>query len=201
LFTGIVQVVGHVVSLEGGRLVVEAEPPDGWEPIQAGESVAVNGVCLTALQDGQDGVQPIRLQFDLSEETLARTALRRLEPGRAVNLERALRMSDRLGGHVVQGHVDGVGRLLSAIENDLSWTYRFEAPEGAGRYLIDKGSIAVDGISLTVVQPEGDEFSVAVIPHTMAHTNLHELQADDPVNLEFDVLAKYVERLLAQMRD
>ncbi len=188
MFTGIVQAVVKVKGFEGGRLTLEA-PSFIDEPWAIGESVAVSGCCLT-LVDQEGG-----LAFDLSPETLARTSLGALRTGSAVNLERAMRPSDRFGGHIVQGHVDGIGRVVSVRPEGESWVFRF-ACEGS-RYLIDKGSVTIDGVSLTVVRPEGGEFDVWVIPHTYAHTSLHQRAAGDPVNLEYDVLAKYVERLLA----
>lgn len=188
MFTGLVQAVGQVRSLEGGRLAVAVEA--GWpDPLAIGESIAVNGCCLTAVS-----LDP--LAFDLSEETLARTALSELRAGSSVNLERALRAGDRLGGHFVQGHVDGVGRLLSRTPRKGSEVFRFSVPAEGAKYLIDKGSIAIDGISLTVVEPNGGEFDVHLIPHTLSHTNLGALPVGNGVNLEFDVLAKHVERLL-----
>lgn len=185
MFTGLIQQTGRVIKLEGYRLEVSAvtSPDDPWV---LGESVAINGCCLTVVSfDGP-------LCFDLSDETLSRTNLSDLRSGDPVNIERAMKIGDRLGGHIVQGHVDGVGKLL-AIEGD---TFLFEVPDAGGRYLIDKGSIAIDGISLTVVSPEENRFSVAVIPHTRSETNLQIRRPGDRVNLEYDVLAKHVERLL-----
>lgn len=184
MFTGIVQARGTVRFLDSDLLCLDAPPIE--EPWQIGESVAVNGCCLTVVSF-EEG-----LRFDLSEETLRRTALSRLVPGSAVNLERAMRPTDRLGGHFVSGHVDAVGHLVS-VEGE---TFTFEA-SGFDRYLIDKGSVAVDGISLTVVSPCEGQFSVAVIPHTLAVTTLGALKPGEPVNLEFDVLAKYVEKCLS----
>ena len=186
MFTGIVQAVATVASLEGGRLVVGL--PDAWpgDPIQAGESVAVNGCCLTAVADGG-------LAFDLSPETLDRTSLGRLTPGSRVNLERAMTMASRFGGHIVQGHVDATGELVSSRPEGNSVVLRFRGP--SSRYLVDKGSVAVDGVSLTVVSPEDGEFDVWTIPHTLAHTTLGDLRPGDRVNLEWDEVAKWVERL------
>ena len=189
MFTGIVGSLGRVVALGGGRLEVRAEggfAPDGYEE---GESVAVNGCCLTVLPG--EG-----LRFDLSPETLDRTSLGALAPGARVNLERAMAVGGRLGGHVVQGHVDAAGTFEGSREEGNSVVMRFRAPSGYGRYLIDKGSVAVEGVSLTVVRPDGDAFEVWIIPHTLEKTNLGGLRPGDRVNLEFDVLAKYVERLL-----
>ena len=189
MFTGIVESLGEVVSRDGGRLEVRPEPHLAPEGLADGESVAVNGCCLTVLPGGG-------LRFDLSPETLDRTSLGDLAPGARVNLERATVAGGRLGGHVVQGHVDATGTFEGARPEGNSVVMRFRAPLGYGRYLIDKGSVAIEGVSLTVVRPEGDAFEVWVIPHTLECTNLGALRPGDRVNLEFDVLAKYVERLL-----
>ncbi len=191
MFTGLVQAVGTVRSLQNLVLTVDA-PTSAWpnDPWQLGESVAVQGCCLTVV-DSSDG-----LRFDLSEETLARTSLGQLAAGSKVNLERAMRPMDRLGGHIVQGHVDGLAKVVSVQELQGSWEFRFEVPAGGERYLIDKGSVCLDGVSLTVVNPAGSLFAVAVIPHTYEVTSLSDRQAGDVVNLEYDVLAKHVEKLL-----
>lgn len=191
MFTGIVQAVGRVGSLESGRLRIE--PPEGWpgDAWTVGESVAVNGCCLT-LVSGSNG-----MEFDLSAETLSRTSLGGLSTGAAVNLERALRASDRLGGHFVQGHVDTVGRLVARPD---SGEWEFSVETELGRYLIEKGSVTVDGVSLTVVRPSGGAFCAALIPHTIASTNFGELSEGAAVNVEFDVLAKYVEKLAISPR-
>lgn len=188
MFTGIVENLGTVRSLERGVLLLDAPTPD--EPWKLGESVAVNGVCLTVVS-ADNGVR-----FDLSPETLARTALGALKPGSLVNLERAMRADARFGGHIVQGHVDATGEVVSITPSANSVVFRFKAPEEFDRYLIDKGSVTVDGISLTVVEPVGGTFNVWVIPHTLEQTNLAQRQPGDKVNLEFDALAKYVEKLL-----
>ncbi|HVX16903.1 MAG TPA: riboflavin synthase [Acidimicrobiales bacterium] len=184
MFTGIVEELGSVVSLDGGRLRVAARKVlDG---VALGDSTAVNGCCLTVVAWG-DGWW----EADLSEETLARTALGGLAPGDPVNLERPVRLADRLGGHLVQGHVDGVGQVRVAAP-DLE----VAAPPDILRYLVPKGSITVDGISLTVVEVRDGSFTVAVIPHTAEVTTLGGRVPGDPVNLEIDVVAKYVERLV-----
>jgi riboflavin synthase len=190
MFTGIVEEVGRVASLDGARLRVECSTVR--EDAELGASVAVNGVCLTVVEDA-DGA----LAFDLSEETLRRTALDRLAPGVAVNLERPATLSTRLGGHLVQGHVDGIGRIVSieADAEDGAWL-TVSVPDELRRYLVEKGSVTVDGVSLTLAALEGDTFSVALIPHTLAVTTFGSARAGDPVNLEVDVIAKYVERLL-----
>ena len=189
MFTGIVESLGEVVSRDGGKLEVRPESRFAPEGFSDGESVAVNGCCLTVLPGGG-------LRFDLSPETLDRTSLGDLAPGARVNLERATVAGGRLGGHVVQGHVDAAGTFEGSRPEDNSVVMRFRAPAGYGRYLIDKGSVAIEGVSLTVVRPEGDTLEVWVIPHTLERTNLGTLKPGDRVNLEFDVLAKYVERLL-----
>lgn len=187
MFTGLVQAVGEVRLLEGFALQIEYP---GWDtPLDLGESIAINGCCLTVVTD-QDGV----MHFDLSEETLARTNLGDQLPGARVNLERAMRPMDRFGGHIVQGHVDAVGRLVNIRQEEGSHVFRFQVPED--RYLIDKGSIALDGISLTVVRPMDGEFEVWVIPHTLRNTHLESLQAGARINVEYDIVAKYVERLV-----
>jgi riboflavin synthase len=194
MFTGIVEELGRVASLDGSRLRVACSTVG--EDAGPGASVAVNGVCLTVVQD--DGTS---LAFDLSEETLRRSALGRLAVGDAVNLERAATLSTRLGGHLVQGHVDGVGRVVT-MRGDAeggAWLTVY-VPEELRRYLVEKGSMTVDGVSLTVAALDADTFSVALIPHTLAVTTFGSARAGDPVNLEVDVIAKYVERLLEGAR-
>lgn len=159
------------------------------DPIKAGESVSVSGCCLTALDDGS-------LAFDLSPETRLRTAFHHVRPSIAVNLERAMRPIDRFGGHIVQGHVDAVGEVVAVLQDGEFTIFRFRAPNEFDRYLIDKGSVAVDGISLTVVNPVAGEFDVWVVPHTLEQTNLGDRRPGDLVNLEFDVLAKHIEKLV-----
>lgn len=170
-------------------MTVSGELAGSDDPIRAGESIAVNGCCLTALSEGA-------LDFDLSPETLQRTTFRRAAAGSKVNLERAMRPMDRFGGHIVQGHVDTVGELRTMLVDGDFTVFRFRSDEEFDRFLIDKGSVAVDGVSLTVVNPVAGEFDVWVVPHTLAHTNLGSLRPGDPVNIEFDVLAKHVEKLL-----
>jgi riboflavin synthase len=193
MFTGLVAMMGTVMRLTGEgagkRLSVAAELLD--ESITLGESIAVNGVCLTVV----DRI-PGEATFQLAPETLLRTNLGDLTPGAPVNLERALRLGDRLGGHWVQGHVDGQGTLLRR-ELEGAWEqFVFQLPEEWCRYLASKGSVTLNGVSLTVVQAERETFSVALIPHTLQITNLGQLQPGARVNVEVDILAKYVERLL-----
>lgn len=181
MFTGIVQERGRVLSFEGGRLVVESAVGAA-----VGDSVAVNGVCLTVV-DAPDG----RLAFDVVQETLDRTK----SFGDDVNLEAALRAGDPLGGHYVQGHVDGVGTVRSTAE-----PFWIDTPPELLRYVVEKGSIAVDGVSLTVAAVDERGFAVALVPHTLDVTTFGRLQPGDGVNLEVDILAKYVERLLRSER-
>ncbi|MDP1818926.1 MAG: riboflavin synthase [Acidimicrobiales bacterium] len=187
MFTGIVEELGTVASREGPRLRIEARTV--LDDVTLGASIAVNGCCLTVVGWDADAGW---WDADVVEETYARTALGRLRTGDRVNLERPVRLSDRLGGHLVQGHVDGVGEIVTAAP-DL----RVRTDRHLLRYVVEKGSITIDGISLTVVEPEADRFSVAVIPHTMEVTTLGRKGPGDVVNLEADVTAKYVERLLA----
>jgi riboflavin synthase len=189
MFTGIVEELGRVAGLEGPRLTVESTTAvDGSV---TGESVAVNGVCLTVVEQSDDS-----LAFDVTEETFQRTALGRLRPGDPVNLERPLTLTDRLGGHMVQGHVDGVGTVTAVAPQEGGSVVEVELPDGLERYVVEKGSITVDGVSLTVTGVRGSRFTVALIPHTLAVTTLGTTRPGDAVNLEVDVLAKYVERLL-----
>ena len=188
MFTGLVQHLGTLASLEGGRLAVSTTL--GAE-LAEGDSVAVNGTCLTATSVSADG-----FTADVMEETLRRTALGRLEAGAPVNLELPLRAADRLGGHFVQGHVDGVGSVAGVEEDGFSRVVEIEADAGLLRYVVEKGSIAVDGVSLTVASLGDGAFSVSLIPETLERTTLGRAAPGDSVNLEVDVLAKYVERLV-----
>jgi len=190
MFTGIVRELGTVDAFDGSRLVVLARETSASATV--GDSVAVAGVCLTVVE-AEEG----RLAFDVVPETLSRTALARLEPGSAVNLEPSLRVGDQLGGHVVQGHVDAVGHVRSVVPEGDSHRVRIDAPETVVRYCIEKGSIAVEGVSLTVAAFDDEGFEVALIPHTLEVTTLGRLEAGDEVNLEADVLGKVVERLVA----
>jgi riboflavin synthase len=193
MFTGIVEELGTVRSRDGSTLRIDCSLV--LEDVALGASIAVNGCCLTVVDWGADGEgacdKPMWWTADVTDESYARTNLGALRPGDPVNLERPVRLVDRLGGHLVQGHVDGVGIVTSAAP-DL----RVSVPDDLGRYLVEKGSITVDGVSLTVVDAGHDDFSVAVIPHTAAVTTLGHRQPGDAVNLEVDVTAKYVERLL-----
>ena len=195
MFTGIVEELGKVKSLEthdkGARITIAADIVTSDS--KDGDSIAVNGVCLTALD-----VTPDSFAADVSQETLDRTTLGRLQPGTSVNLERAVTPNTRLGGHIVQGHVDGTGAFISAEPSGDFWTVRIGFPPEIAKYFVYKGSVAVEGISLTIAALRDDHFEFAIIPKTWELTNLSSLQAGDPVNLEADVIAKYVERLVSQ---
>jgi riboflavin synthase len=189
MFTGIIEGLGTVRSVENGVLLLEVVRGFESEPWKIGESVAVNGCCLTVVES-ESG-----LRFDLSPETLSRTSLGALRAGAKVNLERAMRADGRFGGHIVQGHVDATGEVVTITPRDNAIIFRFSTPTEFSRYLIDKGSITVDGISLTVVDLQSSTFDVWVIPHTIEETNLDERKPGDKVNLEFDLIAKYVEKM------
>lgn len=194
MFTGIVEERGRVGSLEPGpggrRLVVLCRTvPDGTS---RGDSIAVNGVCLTVVERAEDS-----LAFDITPETLERSALVSLAPGQPVNLERPVTLADRLGGHLVQGHVDGVGRIDRFDRNgDGSARAFIRIPSRLERYVVEKGSVALDGVSLTVAEVSDGGFWVALIPHTLSATTMGDRSEGDPVNVEVDVLAKYVEGVL-----
>ena len=192
MFTGLIQEVG-VVRLAGESLsVLVAATEEAW---QVGESVAINGCCLTV-----KNIAASTLSFDLSPETTARTNLGRLQPGSRVNVERAMRPIDRLGGHIVQGHVDLLGEICNIEPRENAVVVEVLVPELGAKYLVDKGSVAVNGISLTVVSPAEGRFSTWIIPHTMANTNLSDAKIGDTVNVEFDVIAKHVDRLMSAYR-
>jgi riboflavin synthase len=193
MFTGLVESRGTIVSIEqrgpGVRLMVQAGLVS--EGAQLGDSIAVNGCCLTVVECAGD-----RLAFDAGTETLSRTNLGRLQPGSFVNLERSLRVGDRLGGHYVTGHIDATGTLDQRIDEGDWSKFWFRVPPSMTRQMVSKGSIAVDGVSLTLVDVEAQRFSVALIPHTLDVTTLGALHPGDAVNLETDLLAKYVEKQL-----
>lgn len=195
MFTGIVEEKGRVVSA-GGRLEVACRTVAADSP--PGASVAVGGVCLTVVDRrwSPEGQEEAVLAFDISPETLARSSLGSLQPGGPVNLERPITLLGRLGGHLVQGHVDGVGTVAGSTAAAAGLEMEIEAPSGLSRYMVEKGSVAVDGVSLTVAHVEDDRFGVALIPFTLEATTLGSLGTGDRVNLEVDVMAKYVERLL-----
>jgi riboflavin synthase len=193
MFTGIIEQAGEVARIDvredGARLVVSA--PSVARDARLGDSVAVNGVCLTVVER-----EAGRLSFDAVNETLRRSSLGLLRAGDRVNLERPMRADGRFDGHIVQGHVDATAALEAVLEEGNSRRLRFQAPAEVLRYVVEKGSIALDGISLTVAAAGADWFEVVIIPHTWKVTNLGERRPGDRVNLEVDILAKYVERLL-----
>jgi len=194
MFTGIIEELGEVVAFEetagGARLSVGASLVA--DATAEGDSIAVNGVCLTAVD-----LDASSFSADLSAETLTRSTLGGLRPGMCVNLERAVTPSTRLGGHIVQGHVDGRGRVVSVDTDGEFHVMRISFPQQLARYFIEKGSVAVDGISLTLAALDPESFDVALIPKTWEMTNLPTLERDDEVNLEVDMIAKYVERIMA----
>ena len=194
MFTGIVEEVGRVESLAGYRLTVRAERV--MAGLRLGDSLAVNGTCLTVVEFGPD-----RFGVDLAPETLRRTSLGDLSSGAGVNLERPLAVSDRLGGHIVQGHVDARGSITSVRPEGDCFIYRVRAPRRLMPYIVEKGFVAVDGISLTVVRKSASSFTLSVIPYTRRNTNLSEKLEGHRVNLEVDIVAKYVESLLAHQPD
>jgi riboflavin synthase len=194
MFTGLIEAQGRILSTEtvGGDRRMVFEAPGYLTGVNLGDSISVNGICLTAAALDGD-----RFTADLSAETLSLTTAGFWKPGRGVNLERALSLQKPLGGHLVSGHVDGIGRLLQKHEDARSWRMIFEAPVDLSRYIAGKGSICIDGVSLTVNEVEGQRFGVNIIPHTLEHTTLGSLASGDPVNLEVDLIARYLERLLA----
>lgn len=206
MFTGIIEELGEVVSIEeiGDSSRIRFRGPVACSDAHHGDSIAVNGVCLTVVESNEElAARTGEFSADVMAETLHRSSLGELKPGSRVNLERAMALGARLGGHLVQGHVDATGKLLSREPGDLDgdgnprWeVLRFSLPESITRYLVEKGSITVDGVSLTVVEAALDSFTVSLIPATLALTTLGTKAVGDPVNLEVDVLAKYVERLL-----
>ncbi|MDR7319016.1 riboflavin synthase [Brevibacillus nitrificans] len=193
MFTGLVEEVGVLEAMTGSaeasQLVIRAERV--LEGVQIGDSIAVNGICLTVTS-----YTTRHFTVDVMPETLNKTSLRKLRQGHRVNLERAMRLGDRFGGHIVSGHVDGTGTILSRQPHANAVLFRIEAGPSLLKYIIPRGSICVDGISLTVVDVEETSFSVSIIPHTLAETSLQDRRAGDQVNLETDVIGKYVERLL-----
>jgi len=194
MFTGIIEELGSVHSIEergeNARIVIAARVVTAGT--NHGDSISVNGVCLTALN-----IQPDSFAADVSRETLLRSTLGRLRPGAPVNLERAVTPATRLGGHIVQGHVDARGQFTGVEDHGESWTVRINYPKDIARYLVFKGSVAVEGISLTIAALTDDYFEIAIIPKTWEVTNLSHLKPGDDVNIEVDILGKYIERLLA----
>ena len=194
MFTGLVQGIGTIVSRSGNELAIR--PGFDLPAPQYGESIAVNGCCLT-LEKFSGGI----LIFHTMQESLRRTNLGSLSCGSAVNLERALRLGDPLGGHIVQGHVDETAECISVRDADGSWYYTFRYKKddemaAKGYMTVDKGSVTVNGVSLTVCEPTDDSFSVAIIPYTHEHTNFHTIEVGSVVNIEFDIIGKYIARMI-----
>ncbi len=194
MFTGIILAIGKISSIQpkGGdcRLSIETGKLSLID-CALGDSIAVNGVCLTAVELGEH-----YFSADVSNETLSRTSLKSAKPGASVNLELALTPSTRLGGHIVSGHVDGIGKVLEKMPDGRSIRFKFKAPDNLAKYIAEKGSICIDGISLTVNSVDGATFSVNIVPHTLQETTLGQIKTGDEVNLEVDLLARYMERLM-----
>lgn len=193
MFTGLVEAVGHVRAIERGAAssVLSIEAPSLMDGVRVGDSISTNGVCLTATRVDATG-----FRADVMRETLRRSSLGSLAPGSAVNLERAMPADGRFGGHIVSGHIDGTGRIAKVRREDVALWYDILAPSSITRYIVEKGSIAIDGVSLTVAKTNENGFSISMIPHTAHLTALGSKRAGDVVNLECDVIGKYVERLL-----
>lgn len=194
MFTGIIEEIGEVVEIKdtGDFRAIHVRGKSVFDDLKLGSSIAVNGVCLTVRS-----IDTNVFTAEMSRETLDRTSLGNLARGSIVNLERPMRAESRFGGHIVQGHVDGIGWIRKFDREGDAWNLKIEYPAAGSRYIVEKGSIAVDGISLTVASLQGSSvFSVAIIPHTFENTNLKMAKPGDPVNLEFDVIAKYVETLI-----
>lgn len=195
MFTGIIEAEGHILSIEPQngdvRMTIETGKLD-MSDVQLGDSIACNGVCLTAIELIDNAYTA-----DVSGETLTVTTLGHLKVGSPVNLEKALRLQDRLGGHLVSGHVDGVGKVTSIKQEGRSWRYQFEAPLSICRYIASKGSVCINGISLTVNEVDGQIFGVNIVPHTRQETTIQYLKKGSEVNLEVDLLARYLERMIS----
>ncbi len=191
MFTGLIENVGSITSVRktGGGIKLTLRPDSDME-LQTGDSVSVNGVCLTTIESGKD------IAFEISPETMGSTNLGELKTNDKVNIERALRLTDRLGGHMVTGHVDGTGSIIGKKPAGEYTFYTFEAPAEILKYIVTKGSVAVDGISLTVIGLDSRSFSVAIIPHTLTATNIGDRGIGDKVNLEVDIIGKYVEKFM-----
>ncbi len=198
MFTGIIHAIGHVARIERRgpdlQLAIATGKLD-LADVRPGDSIAVNGVCLTAVS-----LSSREFRADVSAETLAHTTLDRVKAGAGVNLEKALALGERLGGHLVSGHVDGVGTVMTRRDAGSSVVFRIAAPAALSRYIAEKGSVCVDGVSLTVNLVDGTEFEVNIVPHTLAETTLRNLTHDSAVNIEVDLIARYLERLLTGKR-
>lgn len=195
MFTGIIEEVGRVKSLRRGSrsFTLEVEASVVMDDTRVGDSIATNGVCLTVTS-----LTNLGFTADVMPETVSKTALGELSPGSPVNLERALSLQTRLGGHIVSGHIDGTGRIIDRRQDDTALWLTVECDSSLMRYIVQKGSITVQGVSLTVARVDDRSFSVSLIPHTQAATTLHQAKVGDRVNLENDIIAKYVERLLGR---
>jgi len=194
MFTGIISDLGTVAARDGGRFAIRCSY--AAESVALGASIACDGACLTAVEVTPEPGGGCTFTVDVSNETLARTTLDEWQPGRRVNLERALKAGEELGGHLVAGHVDGVGRIVDMRDDGESRRFTVEAPAGLVRYIASKGSVALDGISLTVNEVALDRFGINIIPHTLTHTTLGARKPGDRVNLEVDLIARYVARLI-----
>ena len=195
MFTGIITAIGSLTSLDhktDGGARVKIKTPWDCEKIDLGASIACNGVCLTVVDRDQD-----HFSVDVSEESLAVTSLKNWDQGSAINLERALAMGDELGGHIVSGHVDGLAEIMSIHQDGDSYRVSLKAPDHLAPMIAPKGSVALDGISLTVNEVDGNTFGIMVIPHTWTHTSLGQNQVGDKINLEVDMLARYVARIIS----
>jgi riboflavin synthase len=199
MFTGIIEEVGRVTRIEqrGENRRITVTAASAPKELETGDSVAVSGVCLTALDIKLD-TQPGSFCADLAPETWERTSFSRIREGALVNLELPMKSDGRFGGHIVQGHVDGVGKLIAfeRIAESENWWLHIELPDAIEKYTVYKGSITIEGMSLTVANLEGNRCTIAIIPHTVERTNLHSLKPGDPVNLEADLIAKYVEKMM-----
>jgi len=194
MFTGIISAIGEIASLEprGGDVRLTINTGNlGLGDVHLGDSIACNGACLTAVQLTGHG-----FVADVSVETLSLTTVGNWKTGRSINLEKAMQASDRFGGHIVSGHVDGIGEVVSLHEDARSWRFRIRAPRGLAKYIAHKGSITVDGTSLTINKVDGAEFELNIVPHTMTHTVMSDYRVGTKVNLEVDLVARYLERLL-----
>ena len=194
MFTGIIEAVGEIASITPNsgdvELIIKCHDLDLGD-VELGDSIAVNGVCLTAVHKTADS-----FRADVSNETLAKSTLVDAQVGSTVNLEKALRLGDRLGGHLVSGHVDGVGKVTSRTQDSRSWRFEIAPPKSLLKYIAAKGSITINGISLTVNNVVNERFDVNIVPHTLQCTTMQNLAEGDPVNLEIDVLARYLEQLM-----
>jgi riboflavin synthase len=195
MFTGIISAIGKIAELEHrqGDVRISIHAPElGFEDVGLGDSIACNGVCLTAVELIDQG-----FIADVSVETLSLTTIEHWKVDTGINLEKAMQASDRFGGHIVSGHVDGIGEVVSLHEDARSWRFTIKAPANLAKYIAQKGSITVDGTSLTVNAVNGSEFELNIVPHTMIHTVISDYQAGSKVNLEVDLIARYLERLTA----